>query len=260
MISGFLLNGIIGGLIIALISGILGSFVLWKRMSYFGDALSHSAFLGVALGLLWGINLPLSVAIVAIIFALIFSNNKVIYSSDTILGILSYSALSLSIVISSYSNIKIDLMSYLFGDILTININDIYALIISAIIIVMWVYINWQKLILLCISYELLQAEGVNARQLKLVFSLILALFVAVSFKIVGILLITAMLIIPAAGALNISHTPLQMIIFSIIIGFISVMIGLTGAVFFDVPTGPAIILLGSTSLIITNLVRLLRK
>ena len=259
MIDGFLINAIIGGFSIAVIAGILGSFVLWQNMAYFGDALSHSALLGVTIGILFNLNLPLSVALIAIVFAFCFNNNKIRYSNDTTLGILSYSALSLAIIISSYNRIKIDLMGYLFGDILAINLNDIYCLIFCIIFISLWVYFNWSKLILLSVSPELLQAEGINIHRLKLSFTLILALFVAIAFKIVGILLITAMLIIPAASALSISRTPLQMVFYSIIIGVIGGISGMVGAIFFDLPTGPALILSSSACLALTNIARLIR-
>lgn len=256
MLDQFLINAIIGGLSIAIIAGMLGSFVLWKNMAYFGDALSHSALLGVTIGILFDLNLSLAVILIAAVFAFVFNHNKIRYSSDTTLGILSYSALSLAIILASYNRIKIDLVSYLFGDILAINLNDIYCLILCAIFISLWIYYNWAKLILLSISEELLQAEGVNVKRLKLSFTLILALFVAIAFKIVGILLITAMLIIPAASALSISRTPLQMVIYSMIIGCIAVLGGIIAAVNFDLPTGPAIILTALGCFLLLNIVR----
>lgn len=256
----FLINATIGGVGIAIISGILGSFVLWKNMTYFGDALSHSALLGVTIGILFNINLALAVALIAIIFALAFNHNRFRYSSDTTLGILSYSALSLAIILASFSKLKMDLMGYLFGDILVINIKDIYLLVICMCVVLIWLCFNWSKLILFCVSEELLQAEGVNTRIIKLCFTMILALFIAISFKIVGVLLITAMLIIPAAGALSISRTPLQMIICSVIIGCISVLGGISSAVALDLPSGPTIVMMSLGCFIFTNILRLLRS
>jgi len=250
----FLINAIIGGIAIAIISGILGSFVLWRNMSYFGDALSHSSLLGITVAILSGVNFTLAILFISIIFAIAFNQNSSRYANDTILGILSYTALSLAIILTSYSKIKIDLMAYLFGDILAINNSDIWQLIFCAIFIITCLYLSWSKLILLSISEELLQTERVNIKQVKLGFALILAIFVAVAFKIVGILLITAMLIIPAAGALAISRQPLQMILFSIVIGCISVIGGLTASLIFDFPTGPSIIITSFCCLIITNI------
>ncbi|MCT4635749.1 MAG: metal ABC transporter permease [Rickettsiales bacterium] len=256
----FLINAIIGGIGIAIIAGILGSFVLWKNMAYFGDALSHSALLGVTIGILFHINLSLAVALIAIIFALVFNHNKFRYSSDTTLGILSYSALSLAIILASYSKLKMDLMGYLFGDILVINIKDIYLLSICICIVLLWMYFSWTKLILFCVSEELLQVEGGNSRLIKLCFTLILALFIAISFKIVGVLLITAMLIIPAASSLSISRSPLQMIVYSIIIGCVSVAGGISLAIGLDLPSGPTIVMISLGCFIFTNIVRLMRS
>ena len=259
MISFFIINAVIGGLSVAIISGILGSFVLWKNMAYFGDALSHSALLGVTLGVLLHINLSIAVILIAIVFAIVFNHNRFRYSNDTALGIISYSALALAIVLSSYSKIKMDLMGYLFGDILDIDNKDIYCLVIYAIVIVIWLYYNWSKLIMFSISEDLLQSEGVNVKRLKLSLALILALFIAISFKIIGVLLITAMLIIPAASALSISHTPLQMVLYAIFIGCISIIGGIVLAIIFNLPTGPTIILTSLSCFIFTNIIRIIR-
>ncbi len=253
MVDQFLINAIIGGLSIAAIAGLLGSFVLWKNMTYFGDALSHSALLGVTLGILLNININIAVILIAAIFAFAFSYNKTKYSSDTTLGILSYSALSLAIILASYSKINIDLMSYLFGDILAINLTDISYLILATFFIGIWIYYNYSKLIMLSISQELLIAEGGNSKKLNLEFSLILALFVALSFKIVGILLITAMLILPAASALNLSRSPKEMILYSILIGCTAVIFGIILATYYNLPTGPAIITTALGLFIVTN-------
>jgi zinc transport system permease protein len=254
MISPFLINALIGGFGIAALAGLLGSFVLWKNMSYFGDALSHSALLGITIGILLNFNLTFSVIVIAAAFAFAFTHNSSRYSSDTTLGVLSYSALSLAILLTSYSKIKIDLIGYLFGDILAIDITDIYYLVLCAVVASSWIYYNWDRLILLALSEELLKADGVNTKRLKLGFSLILALFIAISFKIVGILLITAMLIIPSATSLIISRSPLQMVVFSIIIGCVSVVMGITAAIQFDFPTGPSIILSSLMCFLIINI------
>lgn len=258
MINDFIVNAVIGGLAVAIISGILGSFVLWKNMSYFGDALSHSSLLGVTIGVLLNINLSFAVILIAVIFALAFNSNRFRYSSDTTLGIISYTALALAIILASYTKIKIDLMSYLFGDILIINYDDICYLLICAAITLFWLYYYWSRLILFSISEELLQAESGSIKWIRLSFALILALFIAISFKIVGMLLITAMLIIPAAAALCISRSPLQMIIYSIIIGCTSVIGGIIFAFQFNSPTGPAIILTSFACLLLTNTIKMI--
>ncbi len=259
MIDSFLLNAILGGLIIASMSGLLGSFVLWKNMAYFGDALSHSALLGVTIGILFHLNLTIAVTLVAIIFAIIFSQNTSRYSNDTMLGVISYSALSLAIIVNSYKKVKMDLIGYLFGDILAINHYDIIYLCICAAIISIWVYLNWSQLVMLSLCEEYLHASGGNVRRTKLGFALILALFIAISFKIVGILLITAMLIIPAASALAISRSPSQMAKFAMLIGSFSCIFGISGAFYFDAPTGPSIVVSSLICFMLTNIFRSIR-
>lgn len=256
MTDSFLINALIGGLCIATLSGLLGSFVLWKKMSYFGDALSHSALLGITIAILFNINITLGILIVAVLFAYLFSSNKSFYSSDTTLGIISYSSLSLAIIISSTAKINIDLMGYLFGDILAINLTDIYLLSFCLIFSFYWFYINWSKLILMSISSELLQVEGIDPQKIKLQFTLILSFFVAISFKIVGLFLITAMLIIPSATSLSISKSPLSMVVFSILVGYIAVIFGIILALYCDYPTGPSIILVALCLFTLSNVLR----
>lgn len=256
MIDSFLLNALVGGLIIAAMSGLLGSFVLWKNMAYFGDALSHSALLGITIGILFHLNLTIAVTLVAIIFAIVFSKNTSRYSNDTVLGVISYSALSLAIIINSYKKVKMDLISYLFGDILAIHYNDIIYLVLCTIIISTWIYRNWSELVMLSICEEYLHASGGNVRHIKLGFALILALFIATSFKIVGILLITAMLIIPAASALAISRSPTQMVRLAMLIGSFSCVSGIAFSFYFDAPTGPSIVVSSLLCFIATNILR----
>lgn len=255
MIESFILNAVIGGIIIAAMAGMLGSFVLWKNMAYFGDALSHTALLGITLGVLFQFNLTIAVIVIAIIFALSFSQNSSRYSNDTMLGVLSYSALALAITLNSYKKIKLDLIGYLFGDILAINNQDLIYLSLCTALISFWIYRHWSELVLLGLCEEYLHASGGNVKRIKLGFAFILAIFVATSFKIVGILLITAMLIIPAAAALVISKSPKQMVINAMIIGAISMLLGIAGAFYFDAPTGPTIVLSSLLCFLTTNII-----
>ena len=255
MIESFIINAIIGGIIIAMMAGMLGSFVLWKNMAYFGDALSHTALLGITLGVLFQFNLTIAVITVAIIFALSFSQNSSRYSNDTMLGVLSYSALALAVTLSSYKKIKMDLVGYLFGDILAINYQDLIYLSFCAVLISLWIYCHWSELVLLGLCEEYLHANGGNVKRIKLGFAFVLAVFVATSFKIVGILLITAMLIIPAAASLSISRSPKQMVVNAMLIGCISTLLGILGSFYFDAPTGPTIVLASLLCFLTTNFI-----
>lgn len=255
-----IMNAVAGGLGIAIISGLLGSFMLWRGMSYFGDALAHSSLLGVTIGVLYNLNITLSVFLVSIAFAVAFSQNLKRYTSDVMLGILSYSALSLAILIASYHKVRMNFMDYLFGDILAINFYDIIYLIICSLVIIIWFYYNWGSILLYSLNEELYQAEAGSPKKLKLGFTLVLALFVATAFKIVGVLLITAMLILPSASAVIISSKPEEMIKNAIIIGVINVMLGIAIAVTLDLPTGPSIIITALILFIVVNVKKTVDK
>lgn len=254
MLDSFIITSLTGGLIVAALSGLLGSFTLWKNMAYFGDSLSHTALLGVTIGVLLNINISIAVTFVALIFALIFTININRYSNDTILGIISYSSLALALIINSIFKIKVDLLGYLFGDILAINASDIIYLVGCGAVIFLWVCLNWHSLLMLSLSEEYLHTSGGNAKRIKLEFSLILAIFIAISFKIVGIFLIIALLVIPAATALCFSKSPLQMIKYSILFACLSCISGLISSFYINTPTGPTIILASSIFFVFANI------
>ena len=164
--------------------------------------------------------------------------------SDTILGILAQSSMAVAIILlSCMRNIKIDLIGYLFGDILTINPQDIIIIYLLAFITIGWIYFNWHALILRCIDTDLAKSQNINTKKLDLCFTILLSLIIVTAVKIVGIILITSLLIIPAASARNLSSSPIQMVLFSLIFGIVSVLLGLGASIIFDFPSGPAIIL-----------------
>lgn len=256
MIDSLIFYPLLGGILVAIIAAILGPFVIWNNMSYFGDALSHSSLLGVTIGILFNINIMVTIIFVSLFFAFLFSNNQKKYSNDSTLAIITFCAVSLSVIIASVNHLKIDLMGLLFGDILTIDQTDIYYLLASLIIILFWFRKNSSLLIFMSICPDLLKAEGGNIKYIKLSFSLVLSLFVAISFKIVGILMITAMLILPASSALSISRSPFQMIRNSIIIACISTIIGIYSSFKFDTPMSPSIIVTSFIFFLVTTIRR----
>lgn len=260
MLDSFIIISLLGGLIISALSGLLGSFTLWKNMAYFGDSLSHTALLGITFGLLLNINTLIAVTLISLIFAFIFTLNVNRYTHDTILGIISYTSLSFALLINSIFKIKVDLIGYLFGDILAVSLTDLLYLMGCALIICLWIYLNWSSLLMLCLSEEYLHTSGGNTKKIKLEFSIILALFISISFKIVGIFLIIAMLIIPAATASNISKSPLMMIRNSVLMGCLACITGIIGSFYFNSPTGPTIILAASFYFILINIIRSLVK
>ena len=244
MLEPFLIRAIIAGIGVAIIAGIIGCFVVWRKMAYFGDSLAHSALLGVALGLVFGISTNLGTVIICSIFtiSLIWLQQKNVLATDTLLGILAHSALSVGMVVLSILERSIDLHSYLFGDILAVTIMEIYLVMIGGIFVLIILSINWQSFVLTTINEKLAKAEGVNILINQLLIMLLMTVVVAVSFRIVGLLLITSMLIIPAATARQLSNSPEKMAFFSALLGVVAVILGIFSSLFFDTPSGPSIV------------------
>lgn len=244
-IPDFMLMALLGGLGLAIISAPLGVFMVWQRQSYFSATLAHSALLGISLGLFLQANLTVSVIVISLlvaaaIFAL--SQYKQL-STDTLLGILAHSSLAFGLVIISLQdNIQIDLMAYLFGDILSINTTDLALLGAVSLLVAFFYWKNWQALLNLTLNTDLAQVEGTAVKQVQLQYVLLLALMIGLAMKIVGVLLVTSLLIIPAAAARRLAGSPEQMLVFSMLIGVLSIIFGLSSSYFYDLPTGPMIV------------------
>lgn len=245
----FMSFALIGGIGLALISAPLGVFVVWQRQSYFGATLAHSALLGVSIGLFLQVDLTLSVIVVSLLVAwgIFHLAQYKELSSDTLLGILAHSSLAFGLIlISLQDNVQIDLMGYLFGDILSINKVDLFLIGGIALLILIFYRLHWEDLLNATLNHELAQVEGINVKKIQLQYVLLLALMIALSMKIVGVLLVTSLLIIPAAAARRLSKTPEKMLLMSVLLGILSVILGLTASYLADLPTGPAIVMVAT--------------
>lgn len=245
MLDEFFVRALLAGLGVAVVAGPLGCFVVWRRMAYFGDTMAHSALLGVALALLLQTHLLASVFGVAAIISvlLLLLQRRRALSTDALLGILSHSTLALGLVIVSFMHwVRIDLLAYLFGDILSVTWADV-ALIwgggLAVLAMLAWL---WRPLLASTLSHDLAQAEGLHPERARLLFMLLMALVIAIAMKVVGILLITALLIIPAATARRFARTPEAMAAFASIAGMLAVGGGLGGSLTWDTPSGPSIV------------------
>ncbi len=241
----FIWRGMLGGLGVALVSGPLGCFIVWRRMAYFGDSLAHSALLGVALGFLLGIDLRLGTlaACVALALFLALLQGQKKLSSDTLLGILAHTSLSLGLIaIAFMENIRVDLLGYLFGDILSVTAQDLGWIFGGGAAALAALAIIWRPLLAITVHEELARAEGVCVWAVRLAFMLIIAFMIASAMKIVGILLITSLLIIPAAAARRFSKTPEQMAALAVLIGALAVAGGLAASMRWDTPSGPSVV------------------
>ena len=245
MFEDFLFRALIAGIGIALVTGPLGCFVVWRRLSFFGDTLAHSALLGVILSVTFDINISLSVFVVSSLVALLLLKlqNTTNLASDSLLGLLSHSSLAIGLVVLGFlSFIRFDIMGVLFGDILSVSVNDLLIIWIGGATILFVLWLIWKPLFAATVNYELAEAEGMNPDRINVIFSILLAALIAISIKMVGLLLITGMLIIPTATARNLSNNPKQMVIFSIIGGLLSVFIGLYTSFEINTASGPTII------------------
>jgi zinc transport system permease protein len=257
MMDDFFSRALIAGAGVALVAGPLGCFIVWRRLAYFGDTLSHAALLGVALGLLFQINITLSVFLVSVFvsLALIMLQRRVTLSADALLGLLAHSTLAFGMIALSFMTwVRVDLMGFLFGDILAVTPFDI-ALIWGGGLCVLVVFVLfWQSLFASTINFEIAQAEGMRPEQANFIFMLLMAVVIAIAMKIVGVLLITSMLIFPAAIARRFSSGPEQMALLAAIIGIVVVFGGLYGSLQWDTPAGPSIVAAASAFFIFTIL------
>lgn len=241
----FLLRALLGGLGVALIAGPFGSFVVWRRLAYFGDTLAHSALLGVAVGFLLQINLTLGVLAICQLVALLlfFGQRQRQLASDTLLGILAHGALSLGLVSLAFmETVRVDLMAYLFGDILAITTFDLLWIFGGGGLALIGLLLIWQPLLSITIHEDLARVEGVAVDRINWIFLGLIALSVALMMKVVGMLLVTSLLIIPAATARRFAAGPEWMALLASLIGCCAVGGGLYGSFLWDTPTGPSIV------------------
>lgn len=245
MLDDFFSRALVAGIGLALTAGPLGCFIVWRRMAYFGDTMAHSALLGIALAFLLEIDLTVGVFIIAALvsLALIGLQKRGGLSADALLGILSHSALALGLVIIAFMSwVRVDLMSFLFGDILAVSKTDIafiWAGGAAVLGILAWL---WRPMLAATVSDEIALAEGMAPERTRLIFMLLMALVIAIAMKLVGVLLITSLMIIPAATARRLAVTPEQMAVLASIIGALAVTGGLFGSLKFDTPSGPSIV------------------
>ncbi|MDA0909748.1 MAG: metal ABC transporter permease [Proteobacteria bacterium] len=262
MLDDFMIRAALAGMGVALAAAPLGSFVVWRRMAYFGDATAHAAILGVALSLALQVSLFAGVMTAALIMALavtVLAGRG--FAMDTLLGVLAHSALAFGLMAVSFlSGVRIDLMSYLFGDILAVSHTDLMVICGGAFLVIGLISWRWTGLLTSTLSEELAYASGFDPRRERLILTIALAIAVAVAIKVVGVLLIAAMLIIPAAAARPLSRTPEQMVMIAAAIGSISAVVGLQAAYSFDSPAGPSMVCVAAILFSLTSLVKTIRR
>lgn len=245
MMEDFFLRALAGGIGVALLSGPFGCFLVWRRMAYFGAALSHSALLGVVLGLALGLTPGVGVLVMCVgLAALLLMLERMRYlAMDTLLGILAHGTLAVGLLlVGLFEQLRLDLMGYLFGDILALNNQDLWwigGLCVAGLAALAWL---WRPLLSATVDADLAAVEGVAVHRVRAVYVLMLAAVIAIGMKVVGILLVVSLLIIPAASARRLSATPERMAVLAALFGVAAVIAGLFGSLQWDLPAGPAVV------------------
>ena len=260
-LDSFLIRAALAGLGVALAAAPLGCFVIWRRMAYFGEATAHASILGIALALAFSTSIFAGVLVIALLMGWIVSSlSGRGYAMDTLLGVMAHSALAIGLVAVSFlQGVRIDLMAYLFGDILAVSRLDLAVIWGGAALVMALLWWRWAALLTATLSPDLAYAAGINPRREQMVLTIALALVVAVAIKVVGVLLISALLIIPAAAARPFAATPERMAMLAALIGAFSALAGLRVAYVFDTPTGPTIVCLAAGCFAAASLLNLMK-
>ncbi|MEZ5667013.1 MAG: metal ABC transporter permease [Alphaproteobacteria bacterium] len=263
MFDDFFVRALAAAVGVAVVACPLGCFVVWRRMAYFGDTMAHSALLGVALGVVAGIDLTVGVAIAAILVALALYGlqRAETFATDTLLGILAHAALAIGLVVIGVTGgIRLDLIGYLFGDILAVDDAALATIWAGGAGVLAVLALAWRRLLAITIDRDLAAAEGTAPAPIELLFMLLIAIVVALAMQMVGILLITAMLIIPAAAARPLARTPEQMAIAAAGIGASAAVLGLIASLQLDTPAGPSIVVVATMLFLATAATAALRR
>lgn len=252
------------GVFLSFAAGPLGSFIVWRRMSSFGDTLSHSSLLALAISILFQKNsfyiVLCFISLLAIFLAWL---EKILpIALETILTIISHSSLSLGIVLISFvsNSQKVDFNNYLFGDLLSVKISDLISIFLGSIIVLIILIIRWNSILLVTINPELAQIDGINIFYARLTLMLTTALTISISIKFVGALLITSLLVIPPAIAQYFSNSPEKMVFINILVSIFSVTGGIILSIFLNIPTSPSVVLFSSFLYILTTIKNLFKK
>ncbi|PTE15538.1 metal ABC transporter permease [Pseudogemmobacter blasticus] len=262
MLDDFLVRAALAGVGLSLATGPLGAFVVWRRMAYFGDATAHAAILGVALALATGLPIVAGTLVVAAAMAVTVAGLAARgWAMDTTLGVLAHSALAFGLVAVSYfPSVRTDLSSYLFGDILAVTRGDLGLIWGGAVAVAVLLLWRWQALLTSTLNEDLAHASGLNPDRERLVLVLAMALTVAVSLKVVGALLIAAMLIIPAAAARGLARSPEGMALGATLIGALATLAGLRLSLWQDTPAGPSIIVAAAACFVVAAVLGRVRR
>lgn len=246
----FMKNALIAIILVSPIFAILGTMIVNNKMAFFSDALGHSAICGIAIGTILGIsNVNISMIFFAIVFALLLNwvKNKTTYGADTIISVFSSIAIALGLAILAQSGNFNKYSSYLVGDILSItNVEILYVFLTFITVMIFW-YFTFNKLNVISINTSLAKSRGINIKLIDNIFVILIAIIVMISIRWIGILLINSLLILPAASSRNIAKNMRTYHLYSVIFSIFSGMLGLILSYYYNIPTGPMIVIISGT-------------
>ena len=267
---GFVINALICGLFVGPILGAMGTMVVSKKMAFFSEAVGHAAMTGIAIGVLVGepyYSPYISLFAYCILFGLIinYTKNRTKMSSDTLIGVFLAMSIALGGALLIYVAGKVNshiLENILFGSVLTVNDTDIFILVVTSIIILAVIVPYFNKMLLASFNPSLASVKGVRVKLLEYIFIVMVTIITIASVKIIGSILVEALLLIPAAAAKNISKSMRSFIVYSIIFALISCLVGIFIPIYYEIsiPSGGAIILISAFIFILTIIMRAMFK
>jgi zinc transport system permease protein len=258
LLDDFLVRSIIAGLLMVSIAAPIGCLMVWQRLAFLSDTLGHAAVMGVGLGLL--LQLPAMFGVLAVVLLIVISLSQVTSFnnalSETTLAIISHTGLAAGLILLGVLPANsVSLEAILFGDLLAVTLTDLSMILVTTIVLAFLLLRHWRSFVAVSVSREIAQAEGIEVRKVQLLMYLMIALLVAVMMKVMGVLLIAAMLVIPTTNARMLSSSPERMVMFSALFGFVALAGGIFSSFQFDWQTGPAIVLSATTLLLVTLVV-----
>ena len=256
MFDDFLVRALLAGIGLALVTGPAGCFIVWRRLAYFGETIAHSALLGVALAILIDFNLTIGIFVTAsmVVLVMFYLESRDTLPTDTLLGLLAHGGLALGLVILSFfPNMRVDLQALLFGDILSVSRADLAVIWIGGALALGVLCLIWRPLLAATVSADLARVAGMNPDRARLVFGIFLAGVIAAAIKVVGVLLIVALLVIPAATARRFASSPERMAIGAAAAGSLAVAGGLYASANLDTPSGPSIVVVALALFVVTR-------
>lgn len=253
----FAQRALAAGLALAVVAGVLGVFIVLRGMAFFSDAIAHASLLGIALALLVAVSPLTGALILAVLAAVLIATlrGRTGLSLDTLIGVFFSSAVALGVIIIGFiQGFRADLLSYLFGDVLALRTTDvILAWVLSALVLVVFSF-SWRDVVLSTLHRDLAAVEGVPVLRTDLLFLVLVALVVAAAMRIVGVILVTALLVVPAATAQNLARTFRGMMTWSVVLSLVSFVVGILLSFGFNLPSGPTIVVT-SAALFVLSLV-----